>query len=114
MITADLRELIAHRVEQQVRQSVWDIKRTFTWCGHKIRVTIHHDPFDFQAAYFVELFNSRDLKWSRVHDAETSLYHKRIDTLWLKKMPAETRDEVELLISYLVTVAQDLLEGVDA
>lgn len=109
-----LDELFQHRVVSDERQSRWLIRRTFTWAGHKLRVTIHHDPYMFQADYCLELFNPRDLKWNRVHTEPSEAWYNAIDCLNTGKMTAEQWDQVDALVNRMVAIGQDLLEGVDA
>lgn len=114
MQTIGLEELIAHRSVTDERQSVWQIRRTFLWAGHKMRVTIHHDPYEFQADYYLELFNPRDLKWNRVHTEATEGWYNAIGALNTGRLTAEQWNQIDRLVDRMVSIGQDLLEGVEA
>jgi hypothetical protein len=114
MQTVGLEELLAHRTTTDIRQSKWTIRRTFTWCGHKMRVTVAHDPYEFQADYYLELFNPRDLKWNRVHTEATDLWYSEIDALNTDRFTVEQLNTIDQLVDRMVSIGQDLLEGVEA
>lgn len=107
-------ELMHHRVLTEHRQSVWDVRRTFTDGTHKIRATIHHDPYEFQAHAYAELFNPRDLAWNRVHEMPTELWYRDLNVLRVSEFKPHQLETVDHVCEALVAVAQDLLEGVDA
>jgi hypothetical protein len=109
-----LQELTDHRVAQDTRQSCWLVRRTFTDNGHKIRVSLKNDSYEFQSDYYVEVFNPTELKWNRVHAASNSEWHSRVDALSLERMSVEVDAQVGRLVMHLVSVAQDLLEGIPA
>jgi hypothetical protein len=107
-------ELATHRVTNDIRQSCWLIRRTYVCNGHKIRVSLRNDAYEFQSDYYVEVFNSHDLEWKRLHAASNNEWHSAVDALSLDRMKAEAWDACERLINHLVRVAQDLLEGIPA
>jgi hypothetical protein len=109
-----LRELVAHRVDEDIRQSCWRVERTFEWAGHKIRVTVKNDSYEFQCDYFTEVFAPATLTWNRIYTAGNNDWHRGVDALSLSRMGKLTKIALDTLIDHLVTMAQDLLEGIPA
>lgn len=114
MQTNGLVELRTHGVVTDIRQGKFTIRRTYAWSGHKIRVTLNQDPYEFQCDYYVELFNPRDLAWNRVHSEPNEAWYSRVRALSTEHLKPEQWENIERLFDRLVSVAQDLLEGVPA
>lgn len=107
-------EYLNHRVLTQERQSVWTARRTYTDGTHKVRATVHHDPYEFQAHAYVEVFNPRDLKWNRVHEMPTELWYEQLNVLYIDRFTMEQLDALDHTCQALVVVAADLLQGINA
>jgi hypothetical protein len=107
-------ELLSHRVVTQARQSVWDVRRTYTFNGHKLRVTIHHDPYEFQADAYLDVFSARDLKWNRVHTLPTEEWYEFLDVLFIEKFSVQNLRDIDAVCERLVGIGCDILEGVEA
>lgn len=106
-------ELATHRVENQTRQSVWDMKRTYNIDGHKVRVHLHHDPYSFQRDYRAEVFSTSTLSWNRVH-TETTDWGDDFDILFLERARPAQLEAIEILFTHMTQVVSELLEGVTA
>jgi len=107
-------ELVQHRVVSDERQSRWMIRRTFDHNGHKLRTTIHHDPYEFQADYYLEVFNKRDLAWNRIHTEAPGGWYKVVGATSTGRLTPERWEQIDALAERMLAVGQDLLDGVEA
>lgn len=103
-------ELENLRTQDQTRQSCWVSKRTWEMGGHKVRTVVRHDPYKFQADYYVEAFSPTNLKWSRLDTASRDEWHEQVDALWLdERIKEQTRRNIALLHNHLLVRAISLL-----
>jgi hypothetical protein len=93
------------------RQS-WTREATVTWSGHKIRVHIERDSYDFQSRIYSEVFNPRELKWNRLQTLSGS-DHGYLPSYVVKDDVAIFRETNDLL-NALIAYAQQVLDGVPA
>lgn len=104
----DIEELKDHRTISQTRQSVWDVRRTYKVGDNKMRVDIHHDPYEFQAYAVLELL-SPDLKWNVVHTLPTSAWYSHLNVLYVEKFTAEHLEAIDEINEILTKIGKDLL-----
>lgn len=107
-MSARLEELEQHRVVTDVRQSVWTVRHTYTYGEHKIRATVHMDPYKFQSDFYAEVFSPVTLSWNRVH-TESESWYDGIHALSSDRITVEQWETIESLMLHMVSVAQDLL-----
>ena len=113
-MNVELEELYNHRVVTDIRQSKWMIRRTFKCAGHKLRVTIAHDPYMFQCDYYLEVFSPTELKWNRIHTEASDGWYRVIDALDTNKLTPEQWEQIDMMTQRMVLAGSDLLEGVEA
>lgn len=97
-------------IEDQVRhgRQSWTRETTVRWSGHKIRIHIERDSYDFQSRIYSEVFNPRDLCWNRVQSLEGKDHSNLVS--------AYERDDVAILVSTndlmnaMIAYAQQILE----
>lgn len=104
----DIEELITHRTVSQTRQSVWNVRRTYKVGDNKMRVDIHHDPYQFQAYAVLELL-SPDLKWNVVHTLPTEDWYSYLDVLYVEKFTYEHFEAIDQINEILTKIGEDLL-----
>lgn len=105
----EISELKEHATITDTRQSVWTRRRTFAVGEHKVRTTVHNDPYKFQADFYVEVFSPMTLSWNRVHTASSDDWYSLIDALSTARLTGSQLQHLDSLEMHMVMNARDLL-----
>lgn len=90
----------------------WQRQVVVDWNGHKVRLTISRDSYDFQSRIYSEVFSHRNREWHRIELRSGREYG------FLPS--ASEKDDIAIIvatnpvINSLIAYAQMILEGVPA
>lgn len=106
---SDIAELKQHATTSDTRQSVWTRRRTFVVADHKVRTTVHMDPYKFQSDFYVEVFSPTTLSWNRVHTESSNEWYDTIHALSSERLTGSQLEHLDSLEMHMVMNARDLL-----
>jgi hypothetical protein len=106
---SDIQELEQHKTVSDTRQSVWTRRRTFVVAGHKVRTTVHMDPYKFQSDFYVEVFSAASLSWNRVHTESSDDWYDTLHALSSARLTGSQLEHLDSLEMHMVMNARDLL-----